>query len=206
MSKPILWWSGGLNSTAILYRLYEDHALPEQVIFCDTHAEYPCLYPFINQTVQQLRLDDRFTCLHPAADFWEYLGGVATKGKTKGQLRRPPMYGKTCWYRWLAKTIHFRKYPDNTALLGYTVEERRRCLKHPIQSIRYPLIEWGWTKADCMTYLTRLHAVPPIYPLGFERSGCWWCPNKSQHDLDVMARVYPNLRSRYDQLYKEAGR
>ena len=63
--------------------------------------------------------------------------------------------------------------------LGYSAEETKRadkCEEYPCRgnAFRFPLIEWGWTRADCVAFLQEQLGVE------WRKSCCAYCPFQSR--------------------------
>lgn len=55
-----------------------------------------------------------------------------------------------------------------------------------------PLVEVGWTEADCMKLCIENGLRSPIYDTA-NRGGCWFCHNQSVDQLRLLRRNYPEL-------------
>lgn len=57
-----------------------------------------------------------------------------------------------------------------------------------------PLIEIGWTEADCRKWCEENGLLSPIYTQS-ARGGCWFCHNQSVQQLRLLRKQYPDLWS-----------
>lgn len=57
---------------------------------------------------------------------------------------------------------------------------------------RSPLVEAGWTEADCRRWCEENDLLSPIYTTA-TRGGCWFCHNQSVGQLRLLRRDYPEL-------------
>ena len=57
---------------------------------------------------------------------------------------------------------------------------------------RSPLVEAGWTEADCRRWCEENDLLSPIYTTA-TRGGCWFCHNQSVDQLRLLRRNYPDL-------------
>ena len=57
---------------------------------------------------------------------------------------------------------------------------------------RSPLVEAGWTEADCWRWCKENDLLSPIYTTA-SRGGCWFCHNQSVNQLRLLRRNYPEL-------------
>lgn len=69
---------------------------------------------------------------------------------------------------------------------GFNVEERKRVnnailYDTPLRESFYPLVEWGWTRSDCIDYLLRTLGII------WKKSACIQCPFNALKD-DALAR------------------
>ena len=55
-----------------------------------------------------------------------------------------------------------------------------------------PLVEAGWTEADCRQWCEENGLLSPIYTTA-TRGGCWFCHNQSVGQLRLLRKNYPEL-------------
>ncbi|MGB8699116.1 MAG: hypothetical protein WCD18_06850 [Thermosynechococcaceae cyanobacterium] len=87
---------------------------------------------------------------------------------------------------WIADHIHdpFGPY------IGYNAEETKRAEKSSDygcrgETYRYPLIEWGWSRQDCLDYLKQMLGAD------WEKSCCQYCPFQSKAAAIARYRQQP---------------
>ena len=75
--------------------------------------------------------------------------------------------------------------------LGIAADEPKRfdSLSHTRRS---PLVEAGWTEADCRAWCEENNLLSPIYT-SITRGGCWFCHNQSVGQLRILRKNYPDL-------------
>ena len=79
----------------------------------------------------------------------------------------------------------------NIIYLGIAVDEPNRF--HSLSDKkRSPLVEAGWTEADCRCWCEGQDLLSPIYTTA-TRGGCWFCHNQSVGQLRLLRRNYPEL-------------
>jgi hypothetical protein len=79
----------------------------------------------------------------------------------------------------------------NIIYLGIAVDEPNRF--HSLSdSKRSPLVEAGWTEADCRRWCEENDLLSPIYTTA-TRGGCWFCHNQSVGQLRILRKSYPDL-------------
>jgi len=75
---------------------------------------------------------------------------------------------------------------------GYNKDEQDRIEKAllydtPLRQSFYPLVEWGWSRQDCIDYLLRVLGIV------WQRSACFQCPfNALQDDALARQRRHPD--------------
>lgn len=57
---------------------------------------------------------------------------------------------------------------------------------------RSPLVEAGWTEADCRRWCEENDLLSPIYTTA-TRGGCWFCHNQGVGQLRLLRKNYPDL-------------
>ncbi len=71
--------------------------------------------------------------------------------------------------------------------IAYDEPERFHNLSETKKS---PLVEAGWTEADCRRWCEENNLLSPIYTTA-SRSGCWFCHNQSVNQLRLLRKNYP---------------
>lgn len=80
------------------------------------------------------------------------------------------------------------------SVLGIAVDERERVERHQNkENIILPLVEIGWTEADCKQWCIDNDLLSPLYNGVFNRGGCWFCHNMTIDEMRVLRRDYPDL-------------
>lgn len=196
-TRHIVSFSGGKDSTAMLFMMMEKGLRIDEVLFCDTGMEFPAMYAHIARV--QKRLNLKITILRPEKPFEYYLAHhIKTMGKYKGERG----YG---WpghiYRWctnLMKAKPSRQYLKNIPhilYLGITADEKHR-LERPENKkkhYRFPMIDWNITGPQALEYCkARGFNWNDLYKK-FPRVSCWCCPLQSQTSLKILFTDYPAL-------------
>lgn len=220
--KPEYWvlsFSGGKDSTALGLEWLRRRKLDpityplDEVIYCDTGMEFPAMADHVAR-LERIFTDAgiKFTRLKAERSFEWYMFEYTTKRKNHaiqgvkglgwprpqvrwctGELKNEVIsrYVKQLWSQ---RTV--------VQLVGLAADEGYRLERKNNQdpSHRHPLIEWGWTEADCLKY---------CYDHGFDWSGayqlfrrlsCWCCPLKSLAELRVLWKNFPDLWKRLSDL------
>ena len=76
-----------------------------------------------------------------------------------------------------------------TKAIGYHAQETRRSDITEKGRYRYfyPLREWGWGQADCVSAIERAGLPVPI------KSACYFCPSSKAHEVVWLAETHPEL-------------
>jgi hypothetical protein len=195
-------YGGGVNSTALLCGWIERGLRPvDLIVFSDTGGERPETYRYIEQFSAWLK-----TKGYPAIT-------VARAGHTLEddcyRYNRLPSiaYGfKGCSGKF--KTEPQAKYVNNweparaawangrkvLKLTGYDADEPHRAEGGARQDnkywYRYPLIEWGWGRDECLAAITRAGLPLP------GKSACYFCPSNTKDEIKTLQREHPDLLAR----------
>lgn len=182
-------YGGGTNSTAMLIGMVERGEKVDLVIFADTGGEQPHTYRHIRE-------------------FSDWLVGHGMPAITVVRehvtleddvLRRHGLpsiaFGfKTCSQRFKLRPFerHLKAMGVDlstvTKLIGFDADEPHRAKEIP--GNRYPLIEWGWGRDECVETIRRAGVSQP------GKSSCFFCPSMKKHEILQMARMYPGLAAR----------
>lgn len=75
--------------------------------------------------------------------------------------------------------------------LGIAADEPNR-FHNLSDAKRSPLVEAGWTEADCRQWCEENDLLSPIYTTA-TRGGCWFCHNQGVGQLRLLRKNYPDL-------------
>lgn len=192
--KPyyVLAFSGGKDSTYLLYEILRRKMPLDEIRFFDTGLEFPVVYEWLD--VVEKKLGVRITRYPPRKgfSFEECFFKVSKRGKNKGKIRGfPATILRGCWISRDCKVRNRRHNKDERIYIGYNCNERKRIQKD--KNLLYPLIDWGITEKEIVKRLTELDLMPTYYKLGFRRGGCWLCPKQSSLSLKLLWKHYPLL-------------
>ena len=76
--------------------------------------------------------------------------------------------------------------------LGIAADEPERIQRHDKPGFKMPLVEIGWTEADCRKWCEERDLLSPIYTTA-TRGGCWFCHNQGIDQLRILRKEYPDL-------------
>lgn len=76
--------------------------------------------------------------------------------------------------------------------IGIAADEHERITNTQNINQLLPLVDAGWSEADCMSWCEENGLVSPIYKTSV-RGGCWFCPKQSLGDLRNLYNNHPEL-------------
>lgn len=214
MSQPkyiVVNFSGGKDSTAMLLRMIELDYKIDEVVFCDTLKEFPQMYKHIEK-VKKVVEDKgiKFTTLKSdlSFDFWMF--DYTPKRRKPEEFREK--YGDVTGLSWADSRVRWcsRKLKIDTTdkyfkelskdfnviqNIGIAADETLRLEKesNKQENHKHPLVEWGWSEADCLNYCYSLgYDWGGLYEI-FNRVSCWCCPFKTLDELRQLKKHFPQL-------------
>lgn len=204
----VLAFGGGTDSTAIICGWVErdlQKAEPIDIIlFADTGGEKPHTYAHLERMQKWLRGtslplitvvtkagDDRTLeedCLHrrtlPAIAYGYKTCSLRFKTEPQDKYLNSVRAARLVW----------RSGKRVEKLIGYDFSETRRWMKAKLDdgryTLRFPLVEWEWTRRECVAAITRAGIPLP------GKSACFFCPSSKKHEIDALKREYPLLYQR----------
>ena len=196
-------FSGGKDSTAMLLRLLELDMTVDEIIFCDTTAEFPQMYEHVDRVEKYIgRPITRLRREHS----WEYM--LLHHVKKNGTVGYSFPDFRNRWCTAYFKRDHIKSYlkdirKTHTVIhyVGIAADEPKR-----VRGESYPLVEWGWTEADCLQYCyDRGFDWGGLYKV-FNRVSCWCCPLKSLKELQALRENFPELWAKLEQWQTQTWR
>ena len=208
MAVNIVSLSGGKDSTALLLMMLERGMRVDRVICVDTTKEFPQMYAHLEWLQQNI--DVEIETVRIGYDYW-FGEHIKTKGVRKGDAG----YGWPNFLNRWCTSLKQRAFmciaagepydPRRWAVFradniveyhGIAADEARRATgdkRRPWRDIRYPLVEWGMTEADCLQY-----CYDHGYDWGglyekFQRLSCYCCPLSRLGELKVVHNEFPEL-------------
>lgn len=207
----VISFSGGKDSTAMLLRLLELGSQINEVVFCDTYKEFPQMYKHIEgikKVVEDHKI--KFTELRSDKTFDYWLLEYEPKRRNLEAFRQK--YGDAKGYSWADTRIRWctnimkiglmdkyfkelNKQYQVITYIGIAADEEKRMERknQKKQGNKYPLVEWGWSEADCLEYCYSLgYDWDGLYKI-FDRVSCWCCPLKSLEEMRKLRKHFPDL-------------
>ncbi len=117
----------------------------------------------------------------------QYFYRHCVKGKTKGKVKGWPIRkGNWC----LHLKVREQLSPEGAiSYIGIAADEPRR-FHNLTDTKKSPLVEVGWTEADCRQWCEKNDLLSPIYTTA-TRGGCWFCHNQGVGQLRLLRRNCP---------------
>lgn len=207
MVTPVVWSCGmGLNSAAVLVGLVKHGLSYDLAMFADTGGERDGTYAYQSVMNEYARTNS----LPPIMRVWKK-SEDNTPAPTLEQdcLNRKALPGIA--YGFMSCSDHYKIRPQRkvielwtpalvaweqgekvTFLIGFDAGESHRTLEYDTKKyqMRYPLVEWGWDRDDCMREV--LAAGLPLPP----KSSCFFCPNMKPHEIIALNKREPEKMKR----------
>jgi hypothetical protein len=214
MGNPIVVsYGGGTNSTALLCGMYEKNWIPDLILFADTGGEKPHTYehnerlnkwltsinfPIVTIVKSKTR-DGKEETLEEMLLRTQTLPSVAFGWKTCSQRYKLQPQEKFLNH-WEPATIAWRRGEKILKLIGFDADESRRARKIKDDKFeqRYPLIEWGWGRDECIEAIKRIGLPLP------GKSACFFCPNSKKQEVLDLKQEYPDLFQRAIEMERNA--
>lgn len=220
----VVAWGAGVDSTAMLIEMIARGEHIDLVLFADTGSEKPATYAFVDFFRQWLadhgvRME---VVRYEAKNFknWPPYRSLHENVLTNATLPSISLGGGSCSIKWKQQPQHafLKQWAPATEcwaaggkvvkLIGYDcspADNRRFAAQDgkddPHYVYRFPLREWGWTRAECEARIRAAGiTVPP-------KSACFMCGATKPHEMHdlpvgqlrlivlIEARAEPRLRN-----------
>ena len=206
----VVGYGGGTDSTAMLVGLWRHHVPVDLILFADPGAEQPHTYAcldtmsrwlenhgmpaitrvwYTEKNGQRLTLEQE--CLRSGT-----LPSIAYGYKKCSLKHKVAPQEKFC--RHYQPCIDaWEKGEKVVKFIGYDAGEERRLLNalpHDLQDKKYqkeyPLMEWGWSRKDCIQAIRDAGLPLP------GKSSCFFCPSMKRWEIRTLYHRYPDLLRR----------
>ena len=200
-------YGGGANSTALLIGLHQHRIPVDLILFADTGAEHPHTYAYLEvmdrwlkdhgmppitrvykttRDGKRLTLEDEClqSCSLPSIAYG--FKRCSLKHKIGPQEKFCNNY-PPCREVWNSgkKVVKFigydagEGYRSDKVLLGDLADRK--------YSKWYPLMEWGWTRDDCIRQIEAAGLPQP------GKSSCLFCPSMKPDEITALREQHPDL-------------
>lgn len=198
--KPItiLSYGGGTNSTAIIVGMWDRaEPPPDYITFADTGNEKPHTYEHIEFMQNWLpthgwpKITILMACQPKQIESGTLYGECMRLGTMPSRL-----YGMgSCSEKWKVDpqrkfTQLVRRRRNVLRLIGFDADEEHRVQRakcEDYESLRFPLVEWGWGREECIEAIKGADIPLP------GKSACWMCPSSTKKEVLELAQRYPEL-------------
>lgn len=202
----VVSFGGGTNSTALLIGLIARGAPPPHaILFADTGGEHPATYAHLDRFSDWLaargyprvtvvwRVDhrgERLTLERNCLDH-RMLPSVAYGYKTCSHKFKIQPQDKWCNHDPVLRA-EWAAGRRVVKVLGFDADEPHRAKDYPDPKYeyRYPLLDWGWGRAECVAAIAAAGLPPP------GKSACFFCPNSKPAEVRALRRDEPGLYAR----------
>ncbi len=199
----VVAYGGGINSTALLCGWIENGFRPvDLVLFADTGGERPETYRYID-TMSDWLLAHGYPCIKTVRHARETLEQNCLDHSMLPSLA----YGyKKCSHKFklqpqYKEVNHFAPARATwdagervLKLIGYDADEPHRASRAATEDdkywYRYPLMEWGWGRTECIAAIQRAGLTVPC------KSACFFCPANTVAEIKTLQLQHPDLLRR----------
>lgn len=216
MNSPhVVAFGGGVDSTAMVIGLVNQRLPIDLILFADTGAERPETYEHIKYFSEWL-IERGYPAIQVVRK--EKDGEVKTLEEECLRVKCLPSiaYGfKRCSDHYKIRPQHKYLKQWQPALdtwaakqkvykyIGYDAGETRRmenAMKRTdnMYENKYPLIEWGWEREECLEEIAKAGVtIPP-------KSACFFCPSSKPKEIIDLSEKHPELIERALAMEKNA--
>lgn len=214
-AQHIISFSGGKDSTAMLFMMLERGMPVDRIINVDTTKEFPAMYRHIQEV--QKRIAIKIEIIQIDFDYW-FGEHIKTRGKRAGTTGYGWPDFRNRWCTALKRQAFSSAISDKshsfhkhglTAIEyhGIAADEPARLNKNPGRNIRYPLAEWGITEKEALAYCYSLgFDWSGLYEEGRSRVSCFCCPLQRLGELRLTFNNHPELWSIMEEMDKTSFR
>lgn len=183
--------SCGKDSLAMVYKLITNNYPLDEIIFYDTGVEFQAIYH--NWEVLQKyagQFGIKCTVIKPRCPFlYTMLEKPVNVGKSN-EHKGYSWCGGVCRWGTTEKIAALDNYCEKLnarCYIGIAADEKLRLDKKRKDYKLFPLVEWGMTENDCLTYCREIGVgwiedSIDLYDI-LDRVSCWCCGNKNHWEL-----------------------
>lgn len=206
MHEWVVCWSGGKDSTATIILMHEAGVPIKEILYAqmmydeNTPATIPIMAHFVEHAKNvfeswgyKVRI---VKSLITAKEITEY-----TYRKSRFQMKNGSKYGITAFSRKGCKFAGIKmqtiknctqSIKEDYQMIGYAFDETDRThrLGGKKQSI---MVSLGIKEEDAFVVCRKYNLLSPLYDLKIPRDGCWFCPNATKKEMELVKTAYPEL-------------
>lgn len=208
--------SCGKDSLAMVYKLISQGAPLDEIIFYDTGMEFSAIYrnwEVLKRYAEMCGI--KCTTLKPEREFLYDMFNREVKNRDGSGVHYGYSWcGGVCRWGTTAKLKALDRYCEERAAIcyvGIAADETERLIKKRKSYKLFPLVDWGMTENDCLTYCRDIGGVDwrengiDLYDI-LDRVSCWCCANKNQWELYNIWRYLPIYWERLKELQSKTDR
>jgi 3'-phosphoadenosine 5'-phosphosulfate sulfotransferase (PAPS reductase)/FAD synthetase len=187
--KVIVSSSFGKDSTAMLHLMLEHGEQIDEVMYFETGWDFPQMEEHIRQVEKNTEI--KTIRIRHYRHFNELLGRWGWPHKRGGWCTARKITECNKLFRGLNGTIE---------CIGYSTGERfraRKIIQKKKWLVWFPLIEYGFSESDALSYCKSLgYTWGGLYEV-FNRVSCFCCPKAGPKRIDQLKVNFPDLYARY---------
>ena len=214
--QHIVAFGGGVDSTAMVLGMYERGMPIDIILFADTGGERPETYAHIDAfsawladhglpsitIVKRTRKDGSLENLEEECYRSKNLPSIAYGFKSCSEKHKIRPQNKFLNH-WQPAVDWWKTGAKCAKYIGYDAGESRRAENaaksdDPKYDRRYPLIDWGWEREDCLDTIKK-HGINNV-----SKSACFFCPSSKKKEIIELYEKHPNLIERAIAMEKNA--
>lgn len=204
----------------MLLRLIEENWPLDIVVFYDTGMEFEAIYKIRNRIKPWLEVRGiKYVELYPAEPFLYSMLERKVKSRQKGEHCGYGWCGGLCRWGTTEKLRAIKLFKESlgdavTDYVGIAADEPKRFEKAKSEGKRLPLVEWGMSEADCLSYChdrgwhwweTTETGRIELYSI-LSRVSCWCCCNKNLAELRNIYLYLPQYWEHLKELQRKLER
>lgn len=205
---PLIVATGiGRDSTGMLVGMEERGLRPDLLIYGDTGGEWPETYeyiPTLNEWLRKVGFPEITIVRHKAkldatleanCVRLNCLPSIAFNfGSCSDRWKQGPQ--RKFVNHWLPARKAWQQGRKVVKAIGFECTETRRINRAGTYQVKkqekkyrnwFPLVEWGWTLADCVLAIHRAGLGVP------RKSACWFCSASKEEEIVELSEKHPDL-------------
>lgn len=202
-----LSYGAGVQTTALLVLIATERwHRPDAILFADTEGEHDETYAYLTKVAQPYAHDHDMEIITLGGEWRTKHYRAGLEDYCIDHRMVPGTWLRWCTDRYKVKPIrryHKKHWPGEIveSWIGISTDEMKRArteIRDPLERRSYPLLELGLARSDCLSIIKSAGLPTP------PKSGCWFCPFKSQAQWFTLRRRRPDLFDRAHAMEKNA--
>jgi len=185
--------SFGKDSTCMIHGMLRRGEQIDYLMYFETGWDFPQMENHIKKVEKNTGLKTIRLRNYLSFDFWIQRNGWPHPSGGWCTATKRDTCNKFC-----------RLVKCTTECIGFTTNEVKRSKRETIAkkkwNVRFPLIEWGFSEANCLQYCYDLgYDWDGLYE-HFNRVSCFCCPKAGPKRREVIKKYYPKLWIEWERL------